>query len=88
MRSCGIDSGILFFGVALIAVGLNVAVSGLMKIAGMLLAGLNRRREMKFWEEQKWRFPGELYFDWARAAECAMMPSVAVLSEVFQLSMS
>jgi len=70
-----------FFGVALIAVGLNVAVSGLMKIAGMLMAALNRRREMKFWEEQKWRFPGELYFDWARAAECAMMPSVAVLSE-------
>lgn len=70
-----------FFGVALIAVGLNVVVSGITKIFIMMAAALTHRDSMKLWEAQQWRIPTEAFFSWAQAAECAMMPSVAVLSE-------
>lgn len=70
-----------FWGIAMLVLVANVCVSGLWKIVNMILDGRAHRQQMPFVEQQQWRIHTRWFFNWAQAAETAMMPSVAVLSE-------
>lgn len=73
-----------FWGVAFFFAGLNVAVCGLLRLASMSRDARSRETETNR-NTGEFRLSGSIYFMWARAAETAMMPSVAGLCEEMAL---
>jgi len=73
-----------FWGVAFFFAGLNVTVCGLLRLASMSRDARSRETETNR-NTGEFRLSGSIYFMWARAAETAMMPSVAGLCEEMAL---
>lgn len=72
-----------FWGLALMCVSLNVLITGLLGLWRMRQQVLLRKHLLHIDDttDDFTRISGEVFFGWARSAETAMMPSVAMLCE-------
>eukprot|EP00931_Biecheleriopsis_adriatica_P117635 TRINITY_DN93135_c0_g1_i1.p1 TRINITY_DN93135_c0_g1~~TRINITY_DN93135_c0_g1_i1.p1 ORF type:complete len:417 (-),score=70.12 TRINITY_DN93135_c0_g1_i1:124-1374(-) len=78
----GLVSTLKFWGIALIVILLQVLVSGLLGLYSMGRTVQERRKtNLRSAESTQFRINGSIFFGWARSAETANLPSVAMLCE-------